>query len=292
MREGVPAPGAGANWNHAAIRRITLSDLYARHTADEVRGMVSAEVAARLDPGTEYGIWHFNTKRTSRSYASRVGPNGKEYTERQRTRAKPKEEWIAVPVPLGEGHGVPRGTVEAARETMRSHPRHYRQTSRVWEFAGGVFYCVQCDRMMSFANVKRRNGKRMAYYRCQGHRRNGHKQGCPNARHYRAAELEDLAWRFVHGLLTDPDRLRRGLDALVEEKRRGMRGDLDKEARLWLERIADADRQRARAQDLAIEGLLSPEELRSKLVWPWRALARPPRANWRPLEAAGRKPRS
>jgi site-specific DNA recombinase len=27
MREGVPAPRAGANWNHAAIRRIALSDL-------------------------------------------------------------------------------------------------------------------------------------------------------------------------------------------------------------------------------------------------------------------------
>ncbi|HEV2092177.1 MAG TPA: recombinase zinc beta ribbon domain-containing protein, partial [Rubrobacter sp.] len=265
MREGVPAPRAGANWNHAAIRRIALSDLYARHTADEVRGMVSTEVAARLDPETEYGIWHFNTKRTTRSYVSKVGPNGKEYAERQRTHAKPKEEWIAVPVPLGEDHGVSRATVEVARETMRSRARHYRQTSRVWELAGGVFRCAHCDRMMSFANVKRRNGKRMAYYRCQGHRRNGHKEGCPNARHYRALETEDLVWRFVRGLLTDPDRLRRGLDAMIEEKRRGLRGDPDRESRFWLERIADADRQRARAQDLAIEGLLSPEELRSKL---------------------------
>ncbi len=50
------------------------------------------------------------------------------------------------------------------------------------------------------------------------------------------AELEGLAWRFVHGLLTDPDRLRRGLDAMVEEKRRALRGDPDKVARIWLER--------------------------------------------------------
>jgi hypothetical protein len=230
--------------------------------------MVSADVAARLDPGTEYGIWHFNTKRTTRRYVSTVGPNGKEYAERQRTRAKPRDEWVAVPVPLGVDHGVPRATVEAARETMRSRARHYRETSRIWELAGGVFRCVHCGRMMSFANVKRRNGKRMAYYRCQDHRRNGHKEGCPNARHYRAAELEDLAWRFVHGILTDPDRLRRGLDAMVDEKRRALSGDPDKEARIWLEKIADADRQRARAQDLAIEGLLSPEELRTKLTGP------------------------
>src|SRR5215210_3130665 len=252
MREGVPAPRSGDNWNHAAIRRVALSDLYARHTTDELRGMVSAEVAARLDPDDEYGIWYFNTKRTTRSYVSRVGPNGKEYAERQRTRAKPKEEWIAVPVPPGEGHGVPRGTVDAARETMRSRARHYRETSRVWELAGGVFYCVHCDRRMSFANVKRKNGKRTAYYRCQGHRRNGHKEGCPNGRHYRAVELEEQVWRFVHGLLTDPEQLRVGLDAMIEEKRNALRGDPSEAANVWLDKITDVDRQRARAQDLAV----------------------------------------
>lgn len=72
-------------------------------------------------------------------------------------------------------------------------------------------------------------------------------------------------WRYVHGILTDPDRLRRVLDAMIEEKRRAMRGNSDEELGMWLDRIADVDRQRARAQDLAVEGLLSPEELRAKL---------------------------
>jgi len=119
---------------------------------------------------------------------------------------------------------------------------------------------------MSFANMKRRNDKRRAYYRCQGHRRNGHKEGCPNARHYRAIELEEQVWRFVHDLLTEPERLRVGLDAMIEEKRKGLRGDPGKEANVWLDKIADVDRQRVRAQDLAIEGLLSPDELRAKLA--------------------------
>jgi hypothetical protein len=119
---------------------------------------------------------------------------------------------------------------------------------------------------MSFANMKRRNDKRRAYYRCQGHRRNGHKEVCPNARHYRAIELEDKVWRFVHGLLTNPDRVRAGLDAMIEEKRKTMQGDPDREANYWLDKIADVDQQRARAQDLAIEGLLSPDELRAKLA--------------------------
>jgi hypothetical protein len=200
-----------------------------------------------------------------RSARAQSPPNGKEYAEEQRSLAKPKEEWIAVPVPLDAAFAVPRPVVEAARENVRSRSHHYKESSRVWELAGGVLYCVHCGRRMSFASVKRGNGKRTPYYRCQGHRRNGHKEGCPNARHYRAVELEEQVWRFVHGILTDPERLRRGLNAMIEEKRGAMRGDPDKEAKVLLGKIAEADRRRARAQDLAVEGLLSPDELRAKL---------------------------
>ena len=150
-------------------------------------------------------------------------------------------------VPLHEGYGVTRAIVEGAQETMRSRARYYRESSRVWELAGGVLYCIHCGRRMSFASVKRPNGKRTPYYRCQGHRRNGHKEGCPNACHYRAVEYEDLVWRFVYGLLTNPDRLRRGLDAMIEEKRRAMRGNSAREVNVWLDKIAEAHRQRARA---------------------------------------------
>jgi len=53
--------------------------------------------------------------------------------------------------------------------------------------------------------VKRSNGKRTPYYRCQEHARNGHQEGCPNARRHRAVELEEQVRRFVHGILTDPN---------------------------------------------------------------------------------------
>jgi hypothetical protein len=45
-----------------------------------------------------------------------------------------------------------------------------------------------------------------------------------------------------------------------------LRGDPVKEANAWLDKIADVDRQRARAQDLAVERLLRSDELRAKLV--------------------------
>jgi|SRR5829696_276995 hypothetical protein len=150
-------------------------------------------MAAKLEAGREYGIWWFNTKRTTRSYVSKVGANGKEYAEQQRLKAKPKDEWIAVPVPLDNDYNMARSLVDGAREAMKSHARNYRRTSRAWELAGGVLFCAECGLRMSFANIKRKSGKLTPCYRCQAHRKNGHKEGCVNARHYRAEELEERA---------------------------------------------------------------------------------------------------
>jgi hypothetical protein len=60
-----------------------------------------------------------------------------------------------------------------------------------------------------------------------------------------------------------PQRGSRGDDGTGE--RNGARGNPEREAATWLERISEVERQRSRAQDLAIEGLLTPEELRDRL---------------------------
>src|SRR5215213_6813113 len=149
--------------------------------------------------------------------------------------------------------------------TVLSPPRSPTTSPTSWYDCFG-HYPGSTSSGASVTSTRKTLTGRTAYYRCQGHRRNGHKEGCPNARHYRAIELEEQVWRYVHGILTDPDRLRRVLDAMIEEKRKGLRGDPGKEANVWLDKIADVDRQRVRAQDLAIEGLLSPDELRAKLA--------------------------
>jgi DNA repair exonuclease SbcCD ATPase subunit len=53
---------------------------------------------------------------------------------------------------------------------------------------------------------------------------------------------------------------------MVEEERRGMRGDPEGDKKQQLDKLADLDTRRRRAQNLAVEGLLSPDELRAKLV--------------------------
>ncbi len=53
---------------------------------------------------------------------------------------------------------------------------------------------------------------------------------------------------------------------MIELERNGTRGDPEREAKAWLEKLAELDEQRSRAQNLAIEGLLDHDELRAKLA--------------------------
>jgi hypothetical protein len=52
---------------------------------------------------------------------------------------------------------------------------------------------------------------------------------------------------------------------MIEAERAGGRGDPERWAKSWLERIAALDRKRARFQDMAAEGLIRFEELGAKL---------------------------
>jgi hypothetical protein len=65
--------------------------------------------------------------------------------------------------------------------------------------------------------------------------------------------------------MKDPDALREDLERMVELERRDMGGDPDREARAWLEKLAEADRMRSGYQDLAAKGLMTFDELGEKL---------------------------
>ena len=63
-----------------------------------------------------------------------------------------------------------------------------------------------------------------------------------------------------------PERLRAGLERYVEREREQMlRGDPEKEAKVWLEKIVAADRQRTKYQEMAAEELITFEELMERL---------------------------
>ena len=71
---------------------------------------------------------------------------------------------------------------------------------------------------------------------------------------------------MVPGTHEGPERLHARLDYMIEQERRGMRGDPATQIEKWLGEIAEAVRKHARYQEMAAEGLVDLEELRTRLA--------------------------
>ena len=112
---------------------------------------------------------------------------------------------------------------------------------------------------------------------------------CINGKHHRAAEAEAAVWDLVSGLLKDPERVRAGLDEMIEQERAGMRGDPDQEAASWPERLAEVEQERGGYLRFAAKGHSTDDELDETLAGSWRKPARRRRMSWRPY-GAGRRP--
>jgi site-specific DNA recombinase len=264
-RQGVPTPGGGRYWDRTFFRECVLADIYKPHTLDEVRAVLSAEAASRLDPDKRYGLWWFNRRGVKTGQVSEMTPEGRRYRKTYRWHEKPKEEWIAVAVP---DSGVPRELVEAARAVVEKNRKPARAGRRFWQLTGGIAYCGECGGTMGASHsTKTDKGRFYSYdYYCCTHRSKHGTDACGNAYRPRARDLEEPVWDLVLGLLKDPARLRAGLEQLIEEERRSVRGDPNKEAESWAKKLAEVDRKRKAFQDQHAEGLITVDELRSKLA--------------------------
>src|SRR5215218_3669938 len=56
-RLGVPTPKGARYWDRSFFRMCVLDDVYKPHTLEEVRAVISPEVASYLDPEKRYGLW-------------------------------------------------------------------------------------------------------------------------------------------------------------------------------------------------------------------------------------------
>jgi hypothetical protein len=70
----------------------------------------------------------------------------------------------------------------------------------------------------------------------------------------------------ISGLPKESERLRPGLDAGIERERESAHGDPGGETKLWLDKLADEDRKRARYQEMATEDLIHFEEPRARIA--------------------------
>jgi hypothetical protein len=127
--ESVPTPAGRPYWHWRAIKAFIMDDVYRPHTFEEMNEMVSAEVAATLDPDKSYGVWWYNRQRVKWSQVSspRSRGAGRIYRRRGKYSMKDRSEWIAVPVPDAS---MPREVVEAARQTVRDYGRTWKAAGR------------------------------------------------------------------------------------------------------------------------------------------------------------------
>jgi site-specific DNA recombinase len=264
-QQGVPTPKRARHWDRSFIRACVLDDVYKPHTFEEVGALVSPDVAARLDPAKSYGMWWFNRRGLDIRQVSEPSPDGRRYRKTYCWYHKPKEEWVAVPVPES---GIPLDLVHAARVAIQNNRSPARAGRRFWELTGGVGYCGECGKIMCATHsAKTKKGRVYAYdyYRCSERDKYG-TDACVNNHRPRADELEPAVWGLVSGLLKDPERLRPGLEKLIEEERRTVRSNPEKEVEVWAKKLAEVDRKRSAYQDQQAEGLITLDELRSKLA--------------------------
>jgi site-specific DNA recombinase len=267
-QEGVKPPGApwskSGRWGTTAIRDcIVMDDVYRPHTHEEVARLVTPEVGARLDPSKLYGIWWYNRTKAHAKQVSVAKENGRTYKRQVTYTIRPRPEWIAVPVP---DSGVPREWVDAAREAIRENRKCSNAGRRSWELSGGIVRCGTCGYAMVAHTTTPNNRSGMYfYYVCNTRYVKGH-GGCSRAKHLSAEKLEHQVWEAVSNLLKQPERLRAGLDAMIEQERANMRGDPDRETEFWAEKLAEIQGKRERYQEMASDDLITFDELRARLT--------------------------
>jgi site-specific DNA recombinase len=268
---GIPTASGSRFWSEKAIREYIREDVYKPHTHAEIlalvdAGQMAAPVAALLDPTRCYGIWWFNRRRTKTMQVAGAGKNG-ERTYRKKTSCveRPKEEWIAVPVP---DSGIPREWVDAARDAIMGNDKPSSAGHRVWELSGGIIECATCGWNMMIQSVsapRLAQPGRLFYYRCRKRNRDG-AEACSHRTCHRADEVEPRVWELISRLLKDPERLKAGLEEMIEQERAGLRGDPDQEAKTWLEKLSEVDQERRGYLRLAAKGVLTDEELDEALA--------------------------
>ena len=201
-------------------------------------------------------MWWYGKERHACTHKREVAPDGTaRYRKTRKSVPAPREGWIAVPVPDAD---VPREWVLAAREAIKDNEWSSNAGDRVWELSGGVMRCAECGRVMSVNYIP---AKGRGYYRCTGRYNGGVEHRCAMSRTVRAEEAQGQVWGFVSEILTDPHRLTRGLEMMLENERQPSTGG---DEASWLKRIAETDVKQERLLDLHLDGAITTERFRVK----------------------------
>lgn len=257
--EGFPTPGNSPHgrWPASSMRNIILDDSYFPHTIDELRPLLSNAVHSSLDPAKLYGIWFYNRREAVKTRRGR------------KIRQKPREEWIAVPVP---DSGVPGEVAELARQSIEKNEKNTRSRVREYELSHGILKCGHCGGTIKahhsapLKNTTYPSRKKYrAYYRCDRYRKKSRDPavgGCDMSRNLSAVKIEERVWKAVRDVLLSPEKLDAALRGVVKGK--GRKSDPDKLTKLS-RRLSELERRRDGYLELGADGVMPRSELSEKL---------------------------
>ena len=155
--------------------------------------------------------------------------------------------------------------------------------AREWELRG----LVRCSCGLKMATqTTSAKASRPYYYRCN--RSDDYGTDACSRKAVPAQKVEHMVWGFVFVLLKEPERVRGGMEGLIDREREtGIRRPAE-EAVGWAEKLDECDRLRGAYQDQQTVGLMTLGEFGSKLERAWKKRAgwhgpnlRPYRSGWR-----------
>ena len=161
---------------------------------------------------------------------------------------------------------VPQEVVEAARHSLKDNARKpSKAAKRFWELSEGILRCGECGHTLRPNSAHKKSGRRFHYYSCRSRYNTGPKRDCANQKYLRAEQIEEQVWEFVRGLLRDPERIRAGLDRLIEEERADAGRDPERDPEFWSRKITEVEVERRGYHRLTAKGHMTDEELTAAL---------------------------
>ena len=148
------------------------------------------------------------------------------------------------------------------------------------ELSGGILRCDECGHTLRPNSAHKKSSGRFHYYSCRSRYNTGPSRDCSNRKFLRAEQIEEQVWRFVRGLLRDPERIRAEIDRLIEEERTDAGRDPRRDAEFWSRKMTEVEVERRGYHRLAAKGHMT-DEVWSRRSRSWTRFGRPPSANWK-----------
>jgi site-specific DNA recombinase len=225
--EGITSPAGKPVWRLSTICRLLRNDAY----------------AGRL-------YWN----RTQKSYDPALG--------RARATLRPREEWIEIPIPAI----IDDATLEAVAATARDNSTYSaRRTEPDTFLLRRLLRCAHCQVKLNCYRA-RRNNTTTRYYLCPHRdpwRAGGAAHRCPERR-VRADELDTFVFDQVRALLTRPDLLTAGGEAVAAHTPAPDDQLLTTQLARLKRRLQNAHTERGRVADLYQAGVIDNAEMRRR----------------------------